>query len=322
MAKPDIRAPFISPSLDPQKLGHFLAVYSTGSFSAAATENGVTQQAVSKSIARLEEMLGVSLFERTPLGTRPTRFAEVLARRAQSIIAEGRLAAAELSAMRGAGRGFVRIGLSWSFLSRIAPDLIRRFKAQYPEVSISIATGETKTLYRQLLTGDVEWVASAPLELQAVPQGIVRRPLFVERDMLVVRAGHSLVTEKDNFFERLADQTWCISMRLTEQWERICNVFLSRGIEPPRSHIDLDSLLLAKSLLLSSDGVGLLPLELFDPTYELEHFAHIPDTPFTSERLAMVALRENGELQPLARRMLETFEISWRSCVPEKAHRA
>lgn len=323
MAKPDIRAPFISPTLDPHKLSHFLAVYDTASFSAAASENGVSQQAVSKSVARLEEMLGVLLFDRTPAGARPTRFADSLARRAQTIIAEGRLAAAELSAMRGSGRGYVRIGLSWSFLTRIGPELIRRFKAQHPEVTLSIQTGDSRSLYRRLLSGDVEWIASAPFEghdAPPLPQGIARTPLFRERDMLIMRAEHPLAHTESLSLEQLAGQTWYLSMSLEAQWKRICETFLTRGIEPPRNYIDLDSILLVKSLLLSSDGICLLPEELFDPGYERPLYRMIADTPFTVERTAYLATREGSDMQPLARRMCERFDDVWRAIMPESAH--
>ncbi len=321
MAKPDIRTPFISPSLDPQKLSHFLAVYTSGSFSAAASENRVSQQAVSKSVARLEELLGVTLFERSYLGARPTRFAERLAQRAQTIIAEGRLAAAELAAMRGSGRGYVRIGLGWSFLARVAPDMIRRFKARHPEVTLSIVTGKSRELYQRLLTGDVEWVASAPLDGLHIPPSIERKALFVERDMLIMRADHPLAGSAELDLHALADQTWCLSMQLEAQWQRICDTFMASGIEPPRNFIDLDSILLVKSLLLASDGVGLLPETLFEPTLERPRYAMIPDTNFTVERTAYTAVREGGELQPLARRMLELFGQSWREHVPRTAHR-
>jgi len=101
LKKADIRVRFIKPSLDPQKLAHFLSVYDTGSFSGAASLNNVSQQAVSKSVLRLEDGLGVKLFERGAYGAEATIFGHALARRAKVITAESRLAAAEISALRG-----------------------------------------------------------------------------------------------------------------------------------------------------------------------------------------------------------------------------
>jgi len=66
--------------MDPQKLQHFLSVYDTGSFSRAASNNNVSQQAVSKSVAKLEETLAVRLFERGAFGAEPTQFGHALSR--------------------------------------------------------------------------------------------------------------------------------------------------------------------------------------------------------------------------------------------------
>lgn len=320
MAKPDIRTPFIRPTLDPHKLAHFLAVYQAGSFSGAALENGVSQQAISKSIARLEETLGVSLFERSSFGARPTRFAERLATRAQAIAAEGRLAAAELAAMRGAGRGYVRIGLGWSFLPRIAPDMLNRFKRQHPDVTISIMTGDSGTLYRALLTGDLEFVASAPPESMAVDPALAREPMFVEHDMLTMRRDHPLAGAASSDLEALSRQTWLLSMQLQAQWERICAIFLSREIAPPGNFVDLDSVILVKAMLLQSDGVALLAPELFAQEHERELYTMIPDTPFTGTRTAYLATRAGKDLQPYARMLRDTLHRSWRDLTPKPAH--
>jgi len=53
-----------------------VAVSRTGSFSAAAREHGVTQPALSNTIARLEETLGDRLFDRSPRGVSPTAFGQ------------------------------------------------------------------------------------------------------------------------------------------------------------------------------------------------------------------------------------------------------
>ncbi len=321
MAKPDIRSAFIGPSLDPHKLTHFLAVYESGSFSGAAVDNGVSQQAISKSIGRLESSLGVQLFERSPFGAKPTRFADRLAMRAKAIISEGRLAAAELAAMRGAGRGYVRIGLGWSFLTRIGPDLLIRFKRQHPDVTVSIMTGDSRSLYRALLSGDLELVASAPPSSLPIDPSLQRKALFVERDQLVMRRGHPLAATATIPLDELARQTWHISMQLQPQWDRICEIFLAHRIEPPARFIDLDSVLLVKSLLLQSDGVALLSPELFAQEHERELFAIVPGTPFTTERTAFLAQRERTELQPYARMLRDAFHRSWRRIVPSEMHR-
>ncbi len=317
MAKPDIRKPFIRPTLDPQKLAHFLAVYQSGSFSSAAIDNGVSQQAISKSIARLEESLGVALFERSSFGARATRFADRLAIRAQAIVAEGRLAAAELAAMRGSGRGYVRIGFGWSFLPRIGPDTINRFKRQHPDVTISIVTGDSGTLYKALLSGDLEFVASAPPETMPVDPSLTREPLFIEHDVLTMRRGHPLAGNAFSDLDSLSRQTWLLSMQLQPQWERICDTFLSHEIAPPANFVDLDSVMLVKAMLLQSNGVALLAPELFAQEHERELYTMVHETPFTAARTAYLAQRARTDLQPYARMLRDTLHRSWQALVPK-----
>lgn len=308
------------PVLDPQKLSHFLAVYDAGTFSSAAIAVGVSQQAISKSIAKLEDSLGVALFERSKFGATPTRFAERLVRRANAIVAESNLAAAEMAAMRGAGRGYVRIGLGWSFLVRIGPLLMNAFKQRYPDVTLSIVSGDSRALYARLLAGDLEMVASAPPNNLPVDAAIRRQPLYHEHDLLTVRRGHPITRHTNLPLEELAQYPWCISMQLQQQWERVCDVFLSENVAPPINIIDLDSILLVKSLILQTDGIALLAHELFALDYEMEHFSIIPDSPFTNQRTAYLAERENTQHQSYTRYLRELFHRTWREVVPDESH--
>ena len=71
-----------------RQLKRFLAVYDQGSLVLAAKSLGLTQQALSASLANLEEELGVRLFSRSPGGvTRPTDYGETLVRHARAQLA-------------------------------------------------------------------------------------------------------------------------------------------------------------------------------------------------------------------------------------------
>ena len=301
--------------MDPQKLQHFLAVYDTGSFSRAARLNAITQQAVSKSVARLEDGLGVSLFERNAFGVQPTVFAHTLARRAKVIIAEARLASAELIALRGSDRGYVRIGLGWSFLPRIAPLLIRSFGDRQPGVTLSITSGDSRTLYTALLRGEVELVASAPPDELSIDAAIETAELFEDRDVIMMRRDHPLAAKANVSLEDLAAQTWLVSLQLTEQWNRICGIFLSASVAPPQRYIDLDSIVLAKSTLLMTDSVALLGAELISSPVERPQFHTIQDPTFPILRTAYLATRRNSVLQPLAQSALNDLLAAIRSLV-------
>ena len=178
--------------LDPRKLRHFLHVYETRNFARAADLSHVTQQAVSKSIARLEDLIGVVLFERGAYGAAPTIYADALARRARIILSENRLASAEINALKGAESGGVRVGFGWSFLPRVAPLAISNFRKRRPGITLSISTGDSNSLFGKLLSGDLEFVASAPPPAISIDPQLQTRKLFEETDVIVMRAGHPL----------------------------------------------------------------------------------------------------------------------------------
>ncbi|MCC9309428.1 LysR family transcriptional regulator [Kitasatospora sp. RB6PN24] len=87
--------------LDPAQLRAFLAVTERRHFGRAAEELAITQQALSKRIARLEEVLGERLLDRDGRGARPTAAGERLIEPARAVLAA---CAAAVTAVRGAAR--------------------------------------------------------------------------------------------------------------------------------------------------------------------------------------------------------------------------
>ncbi|MGP1283990.1 MAG: LysR family transcriptional regulator [Parasphingopyxis sp.] len=299
-----LRTRFIKPSMDPKKLQHFLAVYDLRHFGRAATDNGVTQQAISKSVKKLEEQLGVELFERGPYGPAPTIFAHSLARRAKVILSEARLAAAELSALRGAEEGYVRAGFGWSFVSRIAPQTVLRYRRRRPNIKVSLSTGSSDKLFDRLLNGEVEFVASCPLPDFAVDPLLEAETLFGDVDVIVMRHDHPLAHKPDVTLADLSEQTWATSGTLGERWRKICATFLAAGVEPPANTIDMDSVGIAKAMIAQSDCVALLSTELVINETMAGQFHTLRRTEFPSARTAMLVTRRSSALQPAAQALI------------------
>jgi DNA-binding transcriptional LysR family regulator len=116
----------------------FVRVVDTGSFSGAARQLRVGQPAVSKSIAQLEEYLGVKLLTRSTRGLTPTEAGLSYLERARRALEEA--AEAEL-ATRGAGaglRGRLRICAAVTFARIHLIPLLPRFLAQNPELDLEV----------------------------------------------------------------------------------------------------------------------------------------------------------------------------------------
>jgi DNA-binding transcriptional LysR family regulator len=93
-----------------RELRLLLAVARSGSILKAASEIGLTQPALSKSIAGLEATFGVRLFDRNNRGVSVTPQGEILLRRAAGVFEELRQAVDELQSLADAARGELRLG--------------------------------------------------------------------------------------------------------------------------------------------------------------------------------------------------------------------
>lgn len=292
---------FVRPDMDPQKLQHFLAVFRFGNFRRAAEEGNVTQQAVSKAVARLEDQLGLKLFERTSLGATPTAYAHTLARHAKVIVSEIRLAAAELSAMRGSTLGFVQVGIGWSFVPRIGPDAIAEFRRQRPGIGLRVVGGYSGSLYPQLLRGDLDLVVSAPPEELPIDDDLKMEELFTEQDVIIMSQDHPLAARSSINLSDLTECVWLMTLAFPQRWNSICEAFVRKGISPPSDVIDVDTLSMAKSMIARGHYVGLISSELVAAELDLGVFRSFQMESLPTQRPALLATRKGPELQPAAK---------------------
>src|SRR5215208_2866572 len=110
------------------------AVAEEGTFRGAATRLGYTQSAISQQIATLERLVGVKLIER-PGGPRAVSLTEagrLVLRHAGAIIARLKAAQADVAALVEGGAGTLRVGTFQSVGARILPELLRRFREEWP----------------------------------------------------------------------------------------------------------------------------------------------------------------------------------------------
>ncbi|MDF2923148.1 MAG: LysR family transcriptional regulator [Paenibacillaceae bacterium] len=124
--------------MDFRKLQHFMEVAATGSFTKASERLRLAQPAISKSIQKLEEDLGVTLFDRSEKAAALTTEGRVLLKHAQTILGKVEEARHELREMRDLQTGEVQIGLPSMFSSAYFPPIIKAFKKRYPSVHITV----------------------------------------------------------------------------------------------------------------------------------------------------------------------------------------
>ncbi len=195
--------------MDVTALETFLAVARSGSFSAAAERLHCVQSNVSTRVKHLEADLGVDLFHRGRRGVVPTAAGKVLTSYAERVLD---LVDETARAVRGTldAGGPLRVGsLETTAAVRLPPVLIDYGRA-LPEVDLSLVTGDTATLIRQVLAHELD---GAFISGEIAQAELDCRTLFVEELVLVEAAGGA-----DRPQVLLAFRTGCTYRSRAEQW--------------------------------------------------------------------------------------------------------
>ena len=142
--------------MDTQNLNAFLLVAETGSFSLAAEKLHLTQPAVSKRVALLEEQLGSELFDRIGRVVSLTEAGQALLPHAKNVQQE--LAQAERSVRDLAGEvaGQLRLATSHHIGLHRLPPVLSSFSRDYPDVHIDIDFMDSEQAYELIMQGKAE----------------------------------------------------------------------------------------------------------------------------------------------------------------------
>jgi LysR family transcriptional regulator, low CO2-responsive transcriptional regulator len=188
------------------QLHSFLAVFRTGSVSAAADELIVTQPSVSAAVTALSRELGVRLTERAGRSIRPSPAGEAFAPYAADVIGlleQGARAARE--AAEAAGKE-LRIGAVTTAAEHIVPQLIEAFSASHPEVTLSVDVGNRERVFERVRSHrtDVAIGGRPPSE------GVVGEPVLDNPIVIITAPNDPLAGEGSVPIEELGGRPWLL----------------------------------------------------------------------------------------------------------------
>ena len=169
------------------RLKVFRAVAEQESFRKAAERLNLSQPAVSQNIHALEEELGVTLFDRSGNRVRLTPAGMVLVKYARRSAQAAREALDALARIAGEPRGELRLGASTTVAQYILPRMLGAFQKQYPQISLSVTSGNTEHVVELLLQGEI---AMGIIEGPASSRELRKRRFLEDRMVLIVPRDH------------------------------------------------------------------------------------------------------------------------------------
>lgn len=159
------------------QLEYVVAVATYKSFVAAAERCFVTQPTLSMQIQKLEDELGVRLFDRNkhPIGI--TALGEAIVEQAKIALAECEKIGEIIQSQQNTIKGIFKLAIIPTIAPYILPGLLEHYAQAYPEVKLQVKEMETTQIVKALRNGELDAaMLSTPLE----ENGIKEYPLFYE----------------------------------------------------------------------------------------------------------------------------------------------
>ncbi len=246
-----------------QELRYVVAVAEERNFRRAADKVHVSQPSLSAAVKKLEEELGVRLFERGPQEVLLTEAGEQVVAQARRVLeAAARIkvvAKEKLDPLRGA----LRLGVIHTIAPYLLPDLVLALRSAAPEMPLDIEENLTVNLDQMLRGGLVD---VAILALPYAATGVLTVPLYDEEFRVVVPAKHSWSRRKVVAPEELESQNLLllsIGHCFRDQVLDACREF-SRPAPPGKEGNSLETV---RSMVASGLGISVLPASALTPRH-------------------------------------------------------
>ncbi|MFX4222179.1 MAG: LysR family transcriptional regulator [Thalassobaculum sp.] len=245
-----------------RQVRYFLAVAETEKVSAAATNLGISQSAITLSIKELENQLGVTLFERRVGGVALTREGQNFIGHARNIEAAVADAVADMHPDRTDVEGTVKLGVTNAGAGYFLVPPLARFQRAFPNVSVQLLERERVELEDQVLAGTVDIALLLTSNLSNAPD-LEHRGLFQSPRGAWVATNHPLAS-RDTVSRADVIEFPYILYQIDEADRSSREYLAASGLEP-KVLFETTSLEALRSMVATGQGVTILSRMLFRP---------------------------------------------------------
>jgi LysR family transcriptional regulator, pca operon transcriptional activator len=228
----------------------FLQIADSGGLTAAGVLLGLSQPAVSKSLAELEDLLGVKLFARLGRRLVLTPKGDAFRRHAKEAVASLDAAAQVIKGENGRQR--VSVGLLPTVSTRFFPAVVGRFLQDPPDVTLSVETGSHPFLLQKLRGRQMDMMIGRMPNPVEMP-GLDFEYLYEEPIVAVVKAGHPAVRQP--IARILREYPVILPTRESIIRKNVDEYLAALGLAGLEPAVETSTLALGRGLLLASDAI-------------------------------------------------------------------
>lgn len=278
------------------ELRYIVAVAREHHFGRAAASCFVSQPTLSVAIKKLEEQLGVTLFERYQHDVKITAIGEKIVEQARRVLEEADKIKAIASESEGELTGQLRLGVIYTIGPYLLPKLIPAMHKAAPDLKLVIEENFTHELGVSLREGNLDMIiVSTPFNISATES----RFLYSEPFMVALPTDHRLTKRKYVRMEDLFDETLLLLRTgncFRDQVLEACSSCISQQFskENIQKTLEGSSLETIRQMVAAGTGVTILPATSITEGPDIKgHLEYRPFARPVPEREVVLAYRKS-----------------------------
>ncbi|WP_047283957.1 MULTISPECIES: LysR family transcriptional regulator [Pseudomonas] len=240
--------------MDFKQLRSFVEVIRQGGFTQAARTLHISQSAVSKQIAQLEQSLGMPLLERQGSHIHLTAAGNVVLQRAEGMLRLRHELLSELDDLSQLARGELRLGLPLLGSDALFASRFAEYRRRYPNIQVQLLEGGSLNVEQAVRNGELELGGS----LTPKDPAFAYQPFCDEPLDALLPADHPLAMNAQVRLEELADTPFLLYQRSFVLNDRLLQACQQVGFTPREGGRSGQADFLA-ALVAAGQGVVLLP---------------------------------------------------------------
>ncbi|HBC58109.1 MAG TPA: LysR family transcriptional regulator [Gammaproteobacteria bacterium] len=249
--------------METNQLKAFVAVAQLNSFSLAADKLHLTQPAISKRVAALENHLQQKLFDRIGKRLMLTEAGHLLLPRAQTLLQELDAIKQLVTDLSAPVQGPLALSTSHHIGLHRLPQVLRQFSKQFPQVSLDLKFVDSEKACEQVWKGEIEL---GVVTLPTIPWKDLRfTPIWPDPLKFVVAQDHALVSQSNISLHTLSQTPALLPSEGTFTRDIVTKVFQEVGLNFTTA-LNTNYMETLKSMCAIGLGWSLLPTTMIDET--------------------------------------------------------
>jgi LysR family hydrogen peroxide-inducible transcriptional activator len=295
------------------QLEYIIAIDTFRHFATAAEDCCVTQPTLSMQVQKLEEELGIKIFDRSKQPVIPTEAGKEIIEQARKILSEKSIIGEIIQTKKGLLSGELRIGIIPTLAPYLLPLFAKSFTKKYPQIKLTVNEVTTEIIITKLREGKIDaGILVTPLQENGIKEHVLfyeELLVFASKKNIAYRKNYVLAQDIDPQKLWLLEEGHCFRSQIVN----LCEL-RKASMENSNFNYEAGTIETLSKMVELNDGITILP-ELATTYFTsrqmqlIRHFKH----PAPMREVSVVVHRDF-----VKQRLVQALKDEIISAIPEK----